>query len=120
MLTSSLWSHRSHFGKPELQPRLPHGGRMKTALDRRGSLPNSLQLGRKALQQHSSPLTPKFDLPWSLEALREGQDASQLSWGMDGCCTPQNETEMLGSALLSPEAEAGEDASTSCAQEGGC
>lgn len=82
-VTSSLRSHHSHFVKPELQPHLQHGGRMKTALDRRGSLPNSLQLGREAPQQHSSPLTPKFDLPWSLEELREGQDAAQLSWGMD-------------------------------------
>lgn len=82
-VTSSPRSHPSHSVKPELQPHLQHGGRMKTALDRRGSLPNSLQLGREAPHQHSSPLTPKFDLPWSLEELREGQGAAQLSWGMD-------------------------------------
>lgn len=82
-VTSSPRSHPSHFVKPELQPHLQHGGRMKTALDRRGSLPNSLQLGQEAPHQHSSPLTPKFDLPWSLEELREGQGAAQLSWGMD-------------------------------------
>jgi len=60
---------------------------------------------------------PSHHLPFRKPALsrcrRSGcaqrVSASQLGWRTDGF-TPQSETETLGSALLFPEAEAGEDA----------